>query len=340
MRFIRNIFFLTLIVLVLDYFGGNYAARKIVRIGLEHVAPQLKAKGIGINNLDYGTVHIQSLRSFAMRDIELDFNLDKTLYDKRSFHASFTANRALIKIVNINNPSFLLELDGFSLVIESDESATKGPFGKFENAYWRAEAPMQLYGIEESGRLIMDRLKILFRENSIEEPVDFRGDVILMLDGKSAKANLYTIRENDRTYLRLEKEDILAAAKTFEMEMAPATAELIAHYPARAPHLIKITRDARRLSEEKGEKDPSFPEDAYKHIYWSYHIAKAFGPEFAKEFTDTHETKPNNTPEERKMDFLNNAIGRSYAVKGIEEDQLIPTILQDKKVVLQPSEIR
>jgi hypothetical protein len=338
MRIIRTFLLLALFVAIIVYFGGNFMARKVVRAGLEYISPQLSARGIDINSLDYEKVRIRSFRSVSVSDITLDFSLDRAMYGKQSFHATFEATRAVIKIVNIKNPSFLLELDDFNLLIESTDSATGGPFGKFEHAYWRAEAPLQLYGIEESGRLVMDRLRKLFKDNSIEDQLYFQGDVILVLDGKSARAHLYTIREDGRTYLRLDRDDILDAASIFEMEMAPATANLIAEYPARAAHLIKITRDATRLSEQMG-KDPSFPKDAYKHIYWSYKIAEAFGSEFAEEFTDTHETKPNNTPEERKMDFLNNAVGRSYAEKGIREEEFLKVFLRDRSVIREPSDI-
>lgn len=339
MRSIRILFFLALALVVALYFGGNFIARKLVYTGLEQIQPQLLAKGIEVHDLDYKAVNVQSPRSFVIRGIRLNFSTDRALYDKQSFHTTFTAKRALIKIVNIENPSFLLELDDFSLLIKSNDAMTEGPFGMFEHAYWRAEAPLQLYGIEASGQLIMDRLKMLFKENSIVEPVDFRGDVILNLDGKSASANLYTVRENGRTYLRLDEEDILIAAQIFEIEMAPATAALIAQYPARALHLIKITRDANRLSAAKETEDPSFPVDAYKHIYWSYQLAKAFGPDFAKTFTDTHETKPNNTADEREMDFRNNAFGRFYATEGVKEEQLIPTLLNDTRVIRQPKDV-
>ena len=341
--FFMKIFKILILVLVTLgaalYLGGNFAARKLVYMGLAHIRPQLLTQGIEVHDLDYRTVQIRSPRSFVIREIKLDFSSDKALYDKQSFHASFTADKALVKIVNIENPSFLLELDDFSFLVKSNEDTTEGPFGMFEHAYWRGEAPLQLFGIEESGRLIMDRLKTLFRDNSIVEPVEFRGDVILSLDGKSASANLYTVRANSRTYLRINQEDILAAAEIFETEMAPATAALIAQYPARALHLIKITRDANRLSVAKGLEDPTFPVDAYKHIYWSYQITRAFGPEFAKTFTDTHETKPNNTADEREMDFRNNAFGRSYAVEGVREEQLIQRLLQDKRVIRQPADV-
>jgi hypothetical protein len=87
-------------------------------------------------------------------------------------------------------------------------------------------------------------------------------------------------------------------------------------------------------------RDDSFPYDAYKHIYLSYHLTMAFGPDFARELTDAHETIPNNTAAERKMDFINNEIGRNYALSGISPDYLLQRLLSDPQVIRDPAVVR
>ncbi|WP_238314615.1 DUF6973 domain-containing protein, partial [Methylobacterium crusticola] len=67
-------------------------------------------------------------------------------------------------------------------------------------------------------------------------------------------------------------------------------------------------------------KDRTIPEDAYRHVLWSYLLTKEFGPAFASRVTDAHEQGPTgNTPKERKQDYHNNAVGRRYAREGISQ---------------------
>lgn len=53
------------------------------------------------------------------------------------------------------------------------------------------------------------------------------------------------------------------------------------------------------------------PGDAFRHAYWAALMARSFGPEKSKEFTDAHESGARNSPEQRKMDLHNDAAGRA-----------------------------
>lgn len=332
---IRTGIVLLLAGVLLTYLLGGYALRGLVRSGLESLGPQLSEKGIVVNTLEYANVGMQSIRAFFVRDVQLDFYLAKPVYDKEAFRAIFSANRVIFKLTDVRNPSFLIEIDDFDLEIRGIDQRSEQTFGVFENAYWRGTAPLQFYSLESSTQLITQRVKTLFRINSIPDPMFFKGDVRLTLDGKNALAHLQTVRKNGKTYLRIDEGSILAAADTFDIDLAPATAALIGRHPAKAAHLIKITRDVERRASRLRGVDP-YVRDAFKHILWSHRLTVAFGPDFAEAFTDTHETKPGNTPAERRMDYHNNALGRQYALNGVPESELLRRLKADPKVVLSP----
>jgi hypothetical protein len=334
-RTVLMVSFLLAVFAGLVYITGSYAARRIVKTGLERVKPHLTERGIVLNKLTYGDVRLESYRSFSIKDIVLDFDVEKPIYDRQAFHALLDAERILIRIVNIKSPAFLVEIDDFDLILQDADQVTGRPFGTFEHAFWRSEIPLKLYTLDVSAQLISDRLHTLFRENSVEDRIFFQSVVRLNLDGKSAETMIYTVREDNRTYLRMDEGSLLKAAGTFDMEMAPATAALIARHPAKAAHLIKITRDVIRETEKLNGAD-GYTRDAYKHILWSYELTRIFGPAFAETFTDTHETKPGNTTAERRMDFHNNAVGRQYAVEGVEASQLLHKLKTDPNVMLRP----
>lgn len=337
MRYIKWFIVSFALILIIIYYSGGYIARKLVNYGLEYAQPELASQGIAIRQFDYGNVSLYSFKSILVKDINLKFDLEKEIYGKKSFSAEFHSESAIIRLANIKDPTIKLTFREFDLFIQSNEDNPDRPFGKFENAYWKGEAPIRLYGIQESGTLIIERLKALFRENSIPDPVEFEGDAILSLDGNPIKIGVFTQRMDNRTYLLLNKDDILVAAKDFpDVEVSEEEAELISRYPARALHILKITRDAWRISEIKKSENDEFPDDAFKHIYWSYHLSRTFGTDFAQELTDAHETLPNNTPEERQMDFHNNAFGRNLASRDLSVDELERIILTNPDVIRSP----
>lgn len=75
--------------------------------------------------------------------------------------------------------------------------------------------------------------------------------------------------------------------------------------------LIKQSKDTA-FNETKsrfgynGHNDKS---DAFRHCFWSAILSRDIGSWWAKAFTDAHETKAGQPPEEKKMDLHNNSVG-------------------------------
>lgn len=332
------IFFLVLFLIV--YFGGNYALKKVAVNVVAELKPRLEKKGIIIENFEYKNILLNSYNSCAVNDIDLVFYLNKKMYIKESFKARFNARSITVRFADFNNPSFFFTFKDFALFVEPEENSDKKPFGKLENGYMKSRIPLYLKNPEESAREILAEVKTLFKENTTPLDLEIEADVLLGIDGKEVKIGLYTQRIDSLTYLKFDDEDILKAAKEFDLELAEKEAEIIASHPSKVPALVKITRDAKRLSQQEKKRNTAFPDDAYKHIYWSYHLTREFGPDLAKEITDAHETIPNNTKNERAMDFHNNEVGRKYAEDFLSLNEIKKRVLFSSEVIRKPSEVR
>ena len=93
---------------------------------------------------------------------------------------------------------------------------------------------------------------------------------------------------------------------------------------------------ARKETEKYG-KLKAIPEDAYRHVLWSYLLTKRFGPVFARHVTDAHEEgDPTDTAADHIMDYHNNAIGRQYALKHYRKDEILDRVLSDPNVIRTP----
>ena len=69
--------------------------------------------------------------------------------------------------------------------------------------------------------------------------------------------------------------------------------------------------------------------DAFKHCYMQAELTLLLGRNIAKIIGDMHENKPENPPEEKKMDLHNNSIGRQIG-QSIKKPFWIFTKWQDK----------
>lgn len=112
-----------------------------------------------------------------------------------------------------------------------------------------------------------------------------------------------------------------------------AEATLLSVNAVRLPKLLNIMNDAKRESERYKNVD-GIPEDAYRHVLWSYLLTKEYGPEFSKAVTDAHEEGDNtNTEAEHKMDYNNNKIGREYAARQYKRNEILEHLLRDDRVI-------
>ena len=321
------------------YFSGNYFLKKAAARAIIELQPRLEQKGIMIENFDYSTIRLTSYNSFALYNIDLDFHLTRKVFGRESFKAQFDAEKISVRFADYGNPSFFFTFHAFSLFIEPDEDAPRKPFGKLQDGFVQSRIPLLLESPEASAREILAGVRTLFHENKTPLDLAIATDALLGIDDQEIKAHLYTVREDNQTKLRFEKEDILNAAAQFDVELAEEEAAIICEHPSKVPAMIKITRDAKRLSKREKANSSEFPEDAFRHLYWSYHLARQLGPDLAKEITDAHETIPGNTPQEREMDYHNNAVGIDLARKSLSTDELMSLAQNSVEVIRSPNDI-
>ena len=337
--FIKTIIGLVALLVIL-YFSANYILRKLTVKVVAELKPKLEQKGIIVESLDYTKVRLVSYNSIAIINTNLDFHLNKKMFGKESFHAQFSASSINVRFADFDNPSLFFKIKDFSIYIEPDEENENKPFGRLSNGFIQSRIPVYMKNPEESAREMLQEIKLLFAESKTPMDIEMQMDVLLGIDDKEIKVGLFTERREDWTYLRFDPEDILDAAQSVELDLTDKEAEIIAHYPSKVPAMIKITRDAKRLSNYEKSRDDSFPEDAYRHVYWSYHLTREFGPELAEEITDAHETAPGNTKNKRLMDYHNNEFGRILASGDLSETEIKNMVLESKDVIRNADEVK
>ncbi len=326
---------------VVAFVGGNYAVEQAADKFIAELKPKLESKGVLIENFSYGDISINSPKSIKIKNVDLNFTLKKEEFGDNSYTANFKASYLIVKLASISDVSGTFAINNFSIYIEPDDKRVEKPFGKIQNATFRCGIPISLRNPEEDTRTVLREVEKLFDKNSAQR-LELNGNVQLGIAGKEVGIGLTTKQHAgaDSVSLRFNKDDIFAASKEFELELTEKEAEVIANYPSKVPVMLRITREAKHKSHDLGRNDPTFPEDAFRHIYWSYHLTRALGPELAKEITDAHETAAGNTQKERLMDYHNNEVGRNLATVDYSDDDLIDLVLKSKNIIRNPANVR
>ena len=314
-------------------FFFNYAADRL----LPQLVPELSNYGIEVKSYQYKTIRITSLKTVTAFDIKTNFDLKTP--DGKVYNASFYANEFKGRLVQLKKPAVILAYDNFALHLEKEEDIPGTAFGRFNHGYIQLRDPVYLSELRSGMKAVFGQINELFKENEIHPNVIIRALVTFRVEGKEAQAYLYTKHAGEEVSLLFEKKDIREMADTFNLELSDEEVDIIARYPLRAPLIMRITADARSTARTAARRDPAVPEDAYRHVLWSYLLTRKFGDEFAKIVTDAHEVLPTNTEAERAMDFHNNSIGRSYAGQGVPRERLSWLVQNDGQVVKSPVEM-
>ena len=194
-------------------------------------------------------------------------------------------------------------------------------------------------GMEEAARHFSRALKEFIMTGRAAIPMEFSGTAFFPLDGTYVQSRIFIENRAGVALLRMNEDDVMYLAEQFDLKhpLNEIEADLVASNPLKAPSLLDIRRRASRESEIAHSADRQVPEDAYRHVLWSYLLARKFGAEFAEKVTGAHEEgMTGNTEAEKAMDLQNNKVGIGYALSGRKEQELLRLVMTDPQVVRQP----
>jgi hypothetical protein len=303
--------------------------------------PKLSSpRGIEITGLKYDSAHLAGWRGATVSGVA--FSFAKTSAAQKSAPpapSTFDAERITATAASFSDPAVTFAIENFNLRLSQPFGSKDFRFHRFENATWREYQPVRLRDAAAIAREILAHTKALFREGEIDEKFDIEGLAHFDLFGIKSQAHLYTATLDGVSTLRFKETDVQSIAQAHNVTLGPEEVTLIAHNPLKMPGVLEITSIAQKTSTIARRNDPATPEDAYRHLLWSYLLTERFGPEFAKVVTDAHETVPGNSPDERAMDYHNNAIGRRLATEKVPQSTLLETAKSSPRIIRSPQEL-
>jgi hypothetical protein len=327
--------FLVVILVAALYWGGGYVMEYAARQMIPAVRSAMADRGLQLHDLSFSAIRFTSYNRVTVFGLATDVGIPSK---EMPLEASFSAEQVDVALVQLRRLAVRLSCDQFSLYADRTNDIPGTTFGRFDHGYWSSGVPIELNQLKTELNRYMAQLKGLFSDAVLSTDMRLRALVTLQMRGKQAQAYLYTVQDEDGTRLRFESKDIQKAAETFDLELSPDEVEIIAQYPARAPIIMRLTSEARTTARDTHRRNAAAPEDAYRHVLWSYLLTRQFDADFAEKVTDAHEILPTNTRDERRMDFINNRIGRGYTLRGVPQDRILSLVMSDPQVVRRPEE--
>ncbi|MFO7889377.1 MAG: hypothetical protein R6V04_03460 [bacterium] len=333
-------FFITFIILLIlvsgIYFVSGMIFDAAARAIITQLKPQLKNQGITLDDYDYKCIRFSSLRTITVYDF---YSLVKLQKNNKFFTSYFYAEKIHFRLLRLKKTAITISCSDFNTYVKQLKDIPGTSFARIDQGFIELGQPILLSQPLAGFKKGFQNITNLFDERKTSFDIILRARVTINLNEKKSQVYLHTVQEEGQILLRFNKEDIKKMANIFAVELSDEEAAIIARYPLRATRIMQITLDAKDSSRKAKRKNRSVPEDAYRHVLWSYLLTREFGPEFAQKVTDAHETLPTNTAAQRAMDFHNNRIGRDYALQGISRDRILWLVRNDKKVIKNPREV-
>ena len=309
---------------------------RLAREALPTLQARLEPMGIKLGDVAFSRLRISPWLNGLVLD-DLQARLDLKPQDRTELRSQLDIARLEVRLTHLLSLRGAVHATGLEVRLDPSDRPPRLPFDRFSNARL-VIGDLPVRDPRQAANAIREKLQALFSENYAIGEVEFSGEVILDIEGVTQVAKLYTEREGETFKLRFREDDIRAIAQAKGMDLVPEQIEIVSLYPLRAPVILALTDQARALAIQHA-RDDVWLQDALRHVIWSFLLTRTFGPVFATTVTDAQELRPGNTPDERTMDFHNNAIGRRFVSENVPLADLPRRVRSDPDVIRHPEEV-
>jgi len=311
-------------------------APRLARAALPTLQARLETIGVGVSDVAFSGIRVSPwFNGLVVSDLRGRLDLEPR--DRMQLRSRFDIATLEVRLTRPFSLRGTVRATGLDVRLDPADRPPQMPFDRLSNARL-AIGDLPLGDPRQAANAMRDKLQALFSEDHAMGEVDFSGEVILDIDDVAQVANLYTDRVGETFRLRFRDDDIRAIAQAKGMDLVPEQVAIVSRYPLRAPVILSLTDQARELATQHAPDDV-WLEDAMRHVIWSYLLTDTFGPDFATHVTDAQELRPGNSPNERTMDFHNNAIGRRFVAENVPLAALPDRVRSDGDVIRHPDEV-
>ncbi|MBE2216053.1 MAG: hypothetical protein IAE82_19425 [Opitutaceae bacterium] len=327
----------TLVVVLLGVYlaRGRIAGGIVARVIAEAQARAV-AGGISLSDMEPGVATLTGPLSLECEGLRGRLVVPRGVVSSGAESYSFVARRLRVRVDGLWAGRVVVSVSGGSLYKMSADGNASGEW--LSDVSGEVVLDMAWREMRESIRRIEVQARKLVSTGAMDLPARVRGRARFLVRRQWFEATVYSETDGKATRIRFDREDVKRVSAGYRQPLTESEIDLVSQYPTLAPVLLLISDQAKREAAARRQADRSFPEDAFRHVYWSYLLTREFGAEFAQVVTDAHEIGATYEKGEAnlRMDLANNAVGRDYALAGVAEGDVVRRVLEDVRVVRKP----
>ncbi len=331
-----------LLLMPVAYFVGNHFLGAYSHRAMSAIAKRGKQHGVVIEEPSFKQANISGIRTARWTDLRARLQFpDNEAFDP---NRAFDVHVGQVELWLSGSGQVSLEAHDITVDSVGAEATEKYPPETEDPRHERIRAQrfhcqfeMELLNPLPGLVNVLPELVGLMKAGATQIPVATEGELEFSLKGKLLKVRIQVAPVEGGRTLVLAADDLRPVSDLFDEAFSDAEIELISTYPLRAAQLLRIKDDAESTAKSAYESDEQVPQDAYRHVLWSYLLTNRYGAEFAERVTDAHEQgDTGNTPSEREMDIHNNSIGRRCAEQKLRRNQILTHVESDADVIREP----
>jgi hypothetical protein len=332
------------------YLAINALLDPISNKAIDFVFENLHASNLTLSEPSFRNARISSYDAIAWDEVSFTATVTPTSASKKALKARVKVEELTFESERLFEGHFIIDLKGLSITTEylstEDSADVKKAPEMLQDGRLIAPFKLNVFSLDEAASRLREfaaEMKKFSEEGKTAIPISFSGEEIITVQGNSYAASLLVQQKGGNYRLVASKDDVKFISEGVLPRTQTSTAadiEIIANNPIRAPQLFQIRATASNTAASAHEGNPKVPEDAYRHVLWSFLLTMEYGPDFAKEVTDAHELT--NDPGEKNdpgavashlQDYSNNEVGRKYAALGLSESNILRLVMTDPKVI-------
>ena len=343
MRKFIFLFFILIVLLGGIFFSADTILEKISLKSLNHLNKKAAESGIIFSRMHFKDVRLHPIDTVTWRDFSAQGYRKKDGSASKQFF-TFHIDEIILRLESFSENTLTLRMKGITVNPHSNEASSllmkSRHAPRLENGEFRMKFHVNYFSpshAREQIRLIAQNVISFFQQGRSNMPLTFSGISTFNISKEVVSTRLTTELIGREYILVLNRETLIVVSRILEEELTDSEVDLFASNPFRAPQLLRIRNNAQLAAKLEHARNPSVPEDSFRHVLWSYLLTRAYGPQFAEKATDAHELGTiDNTEAERHKDKINNAIGRQYALKKYRREEILYRLMRDPEVIFTP----
>lgn len=318
---------------------------------IDYIARNIKSPDIEYTRPVFRNVNLSSFNAVTWEGVSFDVRMARNETATTGEELSLKIGEMTISLESLFESAVLLNAKGVSALTKAKGSDAISGISGAGDYMERGNLKVRIRLGDFSKAAVTQQVRDLIKEIHTFSthgvtgiPLDFSATKMFEIKGNHHRARLSVEQKGDEYLLVMDKDDLKLIAATMSGEKVSAMdIDVISRNPIKAPQLLRIRDKAATTAKLARQQDPNVPEDAYRHVLWSYLLAKAYGEAFAKEVTDAHEVHADQEKMSKEellklniesyQDLHNNATGRRYAKMGYPESGILRYVLNDDAVI-------